>query len=127
MAIIRRTASLHIIGRAAGQDVLRVNGAVQADAAPEALLDDLRVHAVGRHLERIEDVHAQRDDALDERHDGAARVKHDLHAVAVRHVHQLRQPRGKEAVEQPRADQQPVLRAQVVGDAQDVDPARARP
>ena len=91
---------------------------------PKRCLDDLRIHAVGRHLQRIEDVHAQTDDALDERHDGPARVEHDLDAVAVRHVHQLRQPRREAAVEQPRADQQPVLRAQVVGDAEDVDPAR---
>ena len=46
--------------------------------------------------------------------------------MAVRHVDQPGEARREVEVEEVGADQQPVLHAQVVGDAQDVDAARRR-
>ena len=114
----------HFFGRAAWQEVLGVDGTMEGDSGSETLLEQCRVHVLGSDLEGIEHIDAKVDESVDQRHDRAAGVEHDLHSVAVSHADDAIEARRNELIEHGRTHEQAILHTEIVGNAENIDLAR---
>ncbi len=99
---------------------MNVHRTVEAERLAEILFQPGRFHPLGRHLDRVEDVHAHLNEIGYQAADSATGVVHNPLPVLLGLNDETLQAGPDELAEHPGADHQPVLHANVVSDEVDV-------
>ena len=103
-----------------GQQDLRVDAPQEGHLPGERAREGFGVHAGRPGLQRVQALHARRDQRGQHPVDRATRMQDHLIAVAVALVDERREPRHDEAVKQPGADDQILLGAEIVAEEKTV-------